>query len=46
VSPLASRLRVVDVIGIIETVLIVGPGVALMLLYHAMLVTRDEIGFV
>jgi hypothetical protein len=46
VSPLASRLRIVDVIGVIETVLMVGPVVALMLRYHAMLVTRDEIGFV
>lgn len=45
-NSLASRLRIVDVIGVIETVVAVGPVVALTLRYHSMLITRDEIDFV
>jgi hypothetical protein len=45
-NSLASRLRIVDVIRVIKTVLAIAPVVALMLWYHAMLVTSDEIGFV
>lgn len=45
-NSLASRLRILGVIGVIETFLSVGPVVALMLRYHAMLITSDKIGFV
>jgi hypothetical protein len=33
-------------IGVIDSVLVVRAVVALMLRYHAMLITRDEIAFV